>query len=132
MGKIVILEAKGMHYLLEVVNDWKKEYHTNKKGDIVFQNKKTMANVVLTDGAIHKISNHSRGFENIPETIQKPDEIWALWENPKKQTVVLRNYISFSPSGSYIVQTRDGIITDAFAVTNVGSNKYRKGVLLNL
>jgi hypothetical protein len=123
------LAAKGMHYLIEIVNDWREKHHVDKNGDIVFQNKRLLTNVRFTTAAFHAAQQHSRGFENIPATIASPDEVWSLWEDRKAQKVVLRNYIRFGKPG-YVVQTRDGVITDAFAVTPSGVNKYRKGLPL--
>lgn len=120
-------EAKAFQYLVEIVNDWRKNYHVNREGDIVFQNKRTLANVTFSDNALHKIAPHSKGFEMIPQTIGEPDEIWSSWENPKKQMVTLRNYIKFDQF-IFIVQTRDGVILDAFIVSPKAGNRYRKGL----
>ena len=51
------------------------------------------------------------------------------WEDSTNQNVVVRNYIKFGKS-SFIVQTRDGVIIDAFAVSIRGANKFRKGLIL--
>lgn len=115
--------------LMEIVSEWRQKYHVNKKGELVFQNKRTMANVILSDTAVHTIEKHSRGFDLIPGTIQNPDEIWSRWEDPTKQMVVLRSYISFGKN-PYIVNTRDGRITDAFSVSPRAANSFRKGVIL--
>ena len=53
-----------------------------------------------------------------------PQECWSYWQDPKTQLVVLRNYIK----DNFVVQTVDGIITDAFLVDNV--HRFRKGVIL--
>jgi SPP1 gp7 family putative phage head morphogenesis protein len=123
------LAAKGMHELIEVVNEWRDKYPVNKDGDIVFQYKPTYTNIRFTAKSLHTIHKHARGFENIPATVQNPDEVWNSWEDPGTQLATMRNYIKFG-STSYIVQTRDGIVVDAFAVSSRGSNKYRKGVIL--
>ena len=123
------LAAKGLQHILAVVMEWRRDYHVDQMHNIVFQNKKTLTNVRLADSTIHEIAKHSRGFENIPATIEKADEIWMHWENPKEQRVVLRNYLLFGRS-CYMVKTKDGKIIDAFAVSRRGINKYRKGVIV--
>lgn len=123
------LAAKGLHQLLEIVNGWREEHLVNKAGDIIFQYKPTYTNVRFTSNSLHAIQPHARGFENIPDTIKNPDEVWMTWEDPGSQLVVLRNYIKFG-STSYIVQTRDGVVVNAFVVSNRGANKYRKGVII--
>jgi uncharacterized protein with gpF-like domain len=122
------MAAKGMHHLLNILHDWKAKYHTNKEGDLMFQNSDTYSNVILTDNIIHVIEKHSRGFENIPNAITNPDEIWSYWGDDS-QLIPIRNYILFGKT-CYIVQTKNGKITDAFSVTKSASNNYRKGVLL--
>jgi SPP1 gp7 family putative phage head morphogenesis protein len=123
------LAAKGLHHLLDIINNWKDNEKVNKDGDIVFQNKQTYTNVRFTAKSLHEIQKHSRGFENIPDTIKIPDEIWMHWEDSTNQYVVVRNYIKFGKS-PYIVQTREGVIVDAFAVSKRSANKYRKGVVI--
>lgn len=123
------LGASGLHYIVSVVNEWKNKYDTTKSGDIIFRNKRLYTNVKFTDNALHAIQRHDRGFENIPVTIEQPDEVWSYWETPAKQRVVLRNYLKFGKT-SYVVQTKDGVVQDAFAVSNRALNKFRKGVIL--
>lgn len=118
-----------MEYLMEEVSEWRQRYHVDQHHNIVIQNKDTYTNVRLSDGVITKITRHARGFKNLPETIEQPSEIWASWEDVEKQTVVLRNYILFGRI-CYMVKTRDGMVTDAFAVSRGGINKYRRGVIL--
>lgn len=128
-GLTATLAARGVHQLAEQVDEWKQDHHVNKDGDVVFQNTKTFSNVRFTAKSLHQIQKHSRGFENIPETVSNPDEIWNYWEDDKKQLKSIRNYIIFG-AVSYVVQTVAGEITDAFAVNNRSINKYRKGVIL--
>jgi len=123
------MNNQKLSHFLNTVNEWRNDYPTTKKGEIIFQNEHLLTNVRLSDAAIHKIQNHFEGFENIPNAIKEPQEVWSCWENPKKQLVVLRNYILFGKK-NYIVQTRDGQITDAFLATNTSTEKYRKGVIL--
>jgi hypothetical protein len=123
------LAAKGLHQLVEIVTDWRNEYPTNKAGDIIFQYKPTYTNVRFTSNSLHEIQKNARGFENIPDTVKSPDEVWSSWEDASEQLVTLRNYLKFG-SISYVVQTRDGVVTNAFAVSNRGAQKFRKGVIL--
>lgn len=125
-----ILAAKGMHYLLEIVHDWKRDYHVNDKGDIVFQNKALLNNIRFNNNSLHEITNHSSGFENLPETVQDPDEVWSVWGD-ERQRIVLRNYIKFGSDSAYIVQTKDGLVVDAFAMSLKQTDKYRKGILIS-
>lgn len=123
-----IKPAKAMHHLLRIVDEWRNEYHTKPNGDIVFQNKQLMSNIFFTSASLHTIAKHSTGFENIPMVLTSPDEVWMRWEDTKSQQVVLRNYIKFGKM-SYVVQTRNGVVTDAFAVTNTAANNFRTGVI---
>lgn len=129
MASPEILDAKGLHYLMQITQEWRDKYPKNNHGDIIFQHEPTFANVVFTTKSLHTIQAHSRGVENIPETIMHPDELWSLWEDPKTQRIVIRYYIGIGKV-SYVVKTRDGIVMDAFAVGGKAVNKYRKGVLL--
>lgn|GEM_PF-2349639 len=124
----IIKAATGLHYFIETVNEWKEKYETNKSGDVIFQNKQTLTNIRFTANSLHEVQKHSRGFENIPKTVQRPDEIWMSWKDAENQKVVLRNYIKFGKT-CYIVQTQDGVIVDAFAISKKAANKYRKGVI---
>lgn len=122
------LKAEGLHKLVGLVDDWRQKYHVTKEGDIVFQNKKLMTNVFFTNNSLHAIQGHPRGADSLPATISQPDEVWGTWEDPKEQKVVLRNYLKFGRNTAYIVQTRNGVIVDALAVSINSANKYRKGV----
>ena len=123
----LMLDAKGLHYLINLVHDWKEEYEVNKSGDIIFQCKALLSNIRFTNNSLHEIQKHSRGVENIPDTVENPDEVWSYWADPEKQLSVVRNYIKFGKS-CYIVQVKDGKITDAFVIGRKQANKYRKGV----
>ena len=122
------LAAKGMHGFLNVVEQWKNEYNYNRQGDVVFQNKRLLTNVFLTQKAVHKIGGHAAGSDFIPETIQQPSEVWALWKD-HTQMNVYRAYILFGAK-NYVVLTLDGIIQDAFIVPNGSLGRYRKGCIL--
>lgn len=121
------MKTNKLHELLAQVDDWRENYHTNKKGEVVFQNKQLYSNVKFTNMSLHEIQKHPRGFELIPEAIENPDEIWSFWEDPKKQIVTMRNYIKLG----YVIQTKDGVIIDAFAVPNSKMDRFRKGLPLN-
>lgn len=121
----------SMKYFMDHIHAWRSKYQKNKEGDIIIQNKKLLSNVRLTDNGLNVIQKHSRGFENIPLAIEKPDEVWSWWGDVQKQHVVLRAYILFGKV-NYIVLTKDGIIEDAFAANNTTTEKYRKGAILHL
>jgi hypothetical protein len=117
------------HQALAIIGEWERKYHVDKKGSLVFQNKKTLANVVFTSDSFHQCMKHLRGFENIPGCIESPDELWSKWGDAN-QRVTLRNYLLFGEKGNYCVQTKDGIVTDAFFVVNSQLQNYRKGLIL--
>lgn len=119
----------SMHYRMKIVSEWREKYHVDNQHNIILQNKATFANVRLSDAAIHRIGQHARGFENVPETVESPDEIWTGWEDPTAQRHVLRNYLKFGRV-CYIVKTRDGLVTDAFALSRKQAYKYRIGCIL--
>lgn len=119
----------SMRYLMDVVHEWRQKYYVDPKHFIVFQNNATYANVRLSDGVISKIIKHGRGMQNLPDTIMAPDEIWASWEDEDTQRVVLRNYLKIGRI-CYMVKTRDGRVTDAFALSRDHANKYRRGVIV--
>lgn len=123
-----LLAAKGLHAILNIVDSWREKYHHGTKGQVIFQNKTTLTNIVFNNNSLHEIQKHDKGFEYLPTTLTGPDEIWMSWGDAK-QRVVLRNYIMFGKI-SYVVQTRDGVVTDAFAITKKGANKYRKGIVI--
>jgi SPP1 gp7 family putative phage head morphogenesis protein len=119
------LKAPGLHYLVTIVAEWRQAYHVNKDDNIVFQNKRLHTNVVFSNNSLHAVQHHPEGFENLPGTIQAPDEVWSLWADPAEQKQTLRAYIK----GGYVVMTSDGVVIDARQVTG-SINKYRKGCLL--
>ena len=112
------------HHFLNEWQEWKHLYHSDQLGNITFQCERLLTNILFTHKSFHSIKNHLKGFDQIPGTVMHPEEVWSYWQNPKKQTVVLRNYIK----ENYIVKTTDGEITDAFLTDNI--NRYRKGVIL--
>lgn len=127
--KLTGLAAKGMHYLLDIVEDWKKQYHHAANGDIIFQNTRLMSNVIFNSRSLNAVRGHSSGFENLPKCIMAPDEVWSTWVDVDTQMKVQRCYMLFGRV-SYCVKTVDGIIIDAFSISNTAANKYRRGVLL--
>jgi hypothetical protein len=114
--------------MANIMDDWNLKFHVDKLGGIIFQNKRLLSNVVFSHKSFHSVKSNPKGFENIPETIMNPTEVWAYWSDPKKQIDVCRNYISVE--NSYIVQTKAGVVTDAFTVVPSKLDRYRKGLPL--
>jgi hypothetical protein len=122
-GRVPKTKLKGLHNFVKTVNDWRGDHHTNRNGDIIFQNKDTWANVKFDNHSLNNIQNHAEGFDQLPTTIENPDEIWSLWVDPEKQMSVNRVYIK----GEYAVLTTDGVVKDAY----LGDvHQYRKGILI--
>lgn len=97
-------------YAVKLTSDeWK-----NKNNDIVFKNTEWSLNVFLEQNTLKKLAKKSRGIENIKSTIEKPHEIWARWQDPKNQKVVIMNYFAHDKNYSYIVETTGGYVTDAY------------------
>ncbi len=119
----------SMHEFLAVTDGWRKDFHVDKLGVIVFQNKEMLTNVRFTNQSFHAIAKHSRGVENLPLAIQTPSEIWSYWGDVQ-QSITMRNYILFGSNITYICTTKDGVITDAQGVTPSRANSFRKGLLL--
>lgn len=115
---------------INIIDEWKKNYHVNSRGEIVFQNRESLANVRFDSHSFHNLTKNSRGVENLPETVEQPTEIWMRWEDESKQDVVLRNYILTGLNFSYICQTRGGVVVNGFTSPNSRLDKYRKGLLL--
>lgn len=128
LGSRFHFAVKGLHAIIETVNGWRDKYHVDAKYNIVFQNEELLTNVRFNNNSLHAIQKHSRGFENIPDTIADPDEVWQFWQSDESQKVVCRNYIKYG-STCYIVQVINGYVSDAFAVSKLQANKYRKGVI---
>lgn len=118
-----------MHQMLAQTSEWENNHHV-EKGIIYFQNKETFSNVKLTNESFLTIAKNSRGFENLADAIENPNEIWSYWETPKKQLVTIRNYILFGNNGNYVVNTKDCIIQNAIFVVNSRVDRYRTGLLL--
>lgn len=122
--------ATDLHRVVNYVSKWEKQYHVDPKtGNIIFQNKGLYTNIVWNGNSLHAVQKHQRGIENLPDTIERPDEIWSTWGNVESQTITNRAYMKFGKT-CYLVLTTNGIIRDAFAVSPVGADKYRKGVIL--
>jgi hypothetical protein len=128
-SEYLFFDAKGMTTMMQIYQGWKDDYHVNSKHQIIFQNKKTLANVKFDDISFHNIEKNMRGFENLPTAIEKPTEIWSKWVDKKKQSEVLRNYI-LTGKINYVVQTKNGHIENAFACAKSSLNQYRKGLPL--
>lgn len=122
--------AKGLHYIVNIVEGWREKYHVDEKsGDIVFQNADLFTNIRFSNTSMHELQKHWYGFEHLPDTIEEPDEVWSRWEDEDDQRVVLRTYIKFGKS-CYLVFTKDGIITDAYALSPNAADKHRIGCIL--
>lgn len=117
------LAAKGLHRMVEIIDSWKKEYHSDHN-TITFQNKGLLTNIIFNDKSFSAIAKHSAGFEKLDDTVMNPTECWSYWKNVSEQRVTLRNYIK----DNYVVQTSDGVITGAYLVDNV--NPFRRGCIL--
>lgn len=111
-----------MYQMLKVIEEWKLKYHSDKS-EIIFQNKKFLFNIIFSQNSLINISKNSKGFENIPNTVENPDEVWSELKDD-----ILKSYIKFAKPYSYVVQTKNGIIENAFLTTSV--DKYRKGLWL--
>lgn len=121
--------SRGLHHLLGIVNGWRDHYHTDRMDRIIFQDKGFQANIAFDSKVLHEIGQHPRGFELLPETLEKPTEVWMQWIDFEKQLQVSKNYISFDRSlSAYVVQVESGEVVDAFAVANSQIGKYRKGL----
>lgn len=123
------MSASRFPDVVNIMDDWRRDYHVDKIGNIVFQNKQLLANIVYTTHSAHTIGHHVRGVEMLPETLIHPTEVWSRWENTEDQQIVLRNYLQFSEKTAYIVQTRDGAVQDGFLMSRNQAEKYRTGVV---
>lgn len=121
--------ATDLHKVVNYVTKWENQYHVNKNGDLIFQNKGLSTNVVWNGRSLHAVQKHQRGIENLPATISHPDEVWGTWDNADRQQVANRAYLKFGKT-CYLVLTTNGVIRDAYAVSPDGAEKYRKGVIL--
>jgi SPP1 gp7 family putative phage head morphogenesis protein len=115
------------HAIKLTIHDWSQK--APKADNLIFQNKEWKLNYRLTYEAMKKIHKNSRGFENLKPTIERPDEIWARWENPEKQKKVLINFLKFYDKYCYCVETKSGYIVDAYLLYHKDAiNERRKGV----
>jgi SPP1 gp7 family putative phage head morphogenesis protein len=128
-GDLEGLAAIDLHKVVNYVTKWEKTEHTKGNGEIVFQNKRLYTNVIWNNLSLHQVGRHARGVENLPATIADPDEVWTSWADAENQRVTKRVYLKFGKT-SYLVQTTDGIIQDAFAVSAAAADRYRKGVII--
>lgn len=118
------MTVSKLHHFVELLDTWKHNYAGPQMGSIMFRNDKLLTNVFWNSKSFQTIHKHPKGAEQLPETIENPDQVFSLWEDPKTQRVVLRTYIK----GNYIVKTRDGIVVDGLLVDNV--SRFRKGVII--
>jgi hypothetical protein len=123
------------HSMLDMallIDEWKQKYHVNNKHEIIFQNKALLSNVKFPANFLHSGHVNSRGFENIPECISTPDEVWSFWLTPdrKKQFDACRNYIIFGNGINYCISTEAGVIKKAQIVIPSRIDKFRKGLII--
>lgn len=121
--------ATMLPHVPSVVAEWRNKYHTDRLGNVIFQNVALLANIWLTEHSIRNIHKHPRGIEALPKCVTDPAEVWSRWESVDKQQVVFRNYIWIGKQTTYVVQTRDGAIQDGFLVSRASAEKYRNGVV---
>lgn len=114
---------------INLIDEWKKTYHVDKRDNIIFQNEENLTNIKFDNHSFHAISKNTRGAENLPETLMNPSEIWARWGD-KKQMVVIRNYILFGANGNYVVTTKDGVVINGIFVVKSLVDRYRRGLLM--
>lgn len=120
-----LYRAKGMHFLLEQIEQFKQDYHVSGH-DVVFQNEATLSNVFLNTNSVHNIGKHPTGIELLPDTIET-GEVWSWWSNAEKQQVVERAYIK----ANYIVHTIGGVVQEAMLLSSGSAMAWRKGCLLH-
>lgn len=111
-----------MYQMLQIVEDWRKKYK-NDATRIVFQNERLKSNIILNQNSLNNISRKSKGFENIPDAVMAPDEVWSSIDSGK----VIRQYIKEENSLIFVVTTINGLIEEIDLTT---SKKYKKGVWL--
>lgn len=122
------LHAAILENLPGIIDGWKHDYHVDRLGNICFQNEELLSNVWFTPHSAHQIHGHPRGVAKLPDTLSDPSEVWMRWEDPVKQQVVMRSYISYHEKSAYVVNTRAGAVQDAFTLSLHQANKYRTGV----
>lgn len=118
------INKQKLHQFINEWHLWQHKYHSDKRGNIIFQNQELFSNVRFTHKSFHNVRNNLQGFEKIPDTIMTPQEVWSYWKNPEKQTDVYRNYLK----DNYVVSTLNEEVINAFLTTNI--DKYRKGVIV--
>lgn len=119
--------GRQLPHLPAIIEEWKSKYHTTRIGNIILQSRELLSNITITHTSLHQIHKHPRGVELLPETLMNPDEVWSRWENPLNQVHVLRNYILYGDKISYIVQTKNGVVQDAFVITRGQAERFRIG-----
>jgi hypothetical protein len=115
--------------VLSIIKDWTEKYPSDKKGDLVFQNKEYLLNVFFNNKSMNALKHNPNGMENLPGTIQKPDELWAKWQDVNSQKLVIMHYICYDNDNAYIVRTLKGEIEFATLSNLKNLDKYRQGIL---
>lgn len=122
------LNASVLENLPGIIADWKDKYHVDRLGNICFQNAELLSNIWFTPHSANNIHGHPRGVNALPETLSDPSEVWMKWEDPIKQQITMRSYLSYTEKSVYVVNTRAGAVQDAFTTSHHGAQKYRTGV----
>lgn len=128
--KEINLTKPNMLQILSIIDEWKGKYH-HDKSNVIFQNKKLLTNIVFDNHSLHTISqNNPTGFENIPDALINPSEVWSYWQDSKNQDIVIRHYILIGEKKCYICITKMGVIQNAFVFDLKRLDQYRKGALM--
>ena len=112
-----------------MIKGWEKEYHVDKTGDVIFQNKKYTMNVRFTNESLNAVKKNPRGLDHLPDAISNPDELWGRWDDTSTQRDVIFNYILSDETHIFVVQTKAGVIFNTKIDTTVNINNYRKGII---
>jgi hypothetical protein len=125
-------DKHSMLDMARLIDDWKQNNHIDAYHNIIFQNKELLTNVKLPSNYLHQGHVNSRGFENLPETIMNPSEVWSYWKDSdkKKQFDACRNYLIFGGDINYCVTTEAGVIKKAQAVVPSKIDRLRKGLII--
>jgi hypothetical protein len=93
---------------------------------LLFRNHTWKLNVRVSQQALKKIAKGQRGVANIKSCIEKPDEIFGKWINPKEQKGVQLTYILNGDKESFFVITQGGFVNNFYFLRHSDSIKNRK------
>jgi SPP1 gp7 family putative phage head morphogenesis protein len=114
------------YQVLLAIEDWQKVQPTRERKELLFRNHEWKLNVFMNTESVQKIAKKTRGIENIKTAIEHPDELWGRWANVDNQKVVVMNYIIFQKNSAYIVETKGGIVQDAYFRQHSDSKNLRR------